>query len=137
MIAAIAVWKKVISFGLTLPSSCLQSLQHFLFLYLCFCVFYNGPKKWTELNELNELENSKAPSHPQTCINIFFFDRIQIRKKRIELNKLNELNELNYWKAHSQMSTHARKHVFLYLHAQTCINITFYLLHLNQKKGLS
>ena len=58
----------------------------------------NGSKKWTELNKLNVRENSKAPSYPKTCINIFFFDRIQIR---IELNKMNELNELKYWKAPS------------------------------------
>ena len=49
---------------------------------------------------------------------------------------MNKLNELKYWKAPSQISSDARIHVFLYLHAQTCINISFYLLHLNQKKRI-
>ena len=54
---------------------------------------------------------------------IYSFYRIQISKNRIELNKMNELSELKYWKAPFQMSSYARVHVFVYLHAQTCINI--------------
>ena len=86
------------------------------------------------------LMSEKIQKHPHTLKHAtiyFFFLSHSNKKKKIELNKMNELNELKYWKAPSQMSSYARIHVFLYLHAQTCINITFYLLHLNQKKGLS
>ena len=91
---------------------------------------WKSEKNRTELNELDELDYSKAPSqmnsyahihtflylHAQTCfmhyVYISYWSHLKWEKNRTELN---ELNELKY--STSQMSSYAHIHAFLYLHA--------------------
>ena len=53
---------------------------------------------------------------------------------KLKKTELNELNELESSKTPSQMSSYAHKHVFLYLHAQTCIKTFIHLSHFKSEK---
>ena len=139
--AAVAVRKKVVSIGHFSPSSCLPSLQIFLFVrsnqeqLLCW-LYWKSEKDRTEPYELDELKRSKSlqtTTDMLSCIsmltlNIYLF--IPFKRE----TELNELNELEYSKTPSQMSNSAHWHAFLYLHAKTCIKTFIHLSHFKSEK---
>ena len=123
------------------------------FLYLhahiktFICLSQLKSEKKTELNEHSELEYSKTPSQissyahwhaflyflTSTFIKMFIHSsHVKSEKKKTELN---ELSKLECSKTPSQMSSYAHKHVSLYLHAKTNINILLYWSYTKSQKN--
>ena len=109
--------------------ACSDKYQNIIYLYQNYLIRQKDRAKWARILKNTLLDEQLCSlicflvfAYLNIYQNIYSFFRIKIRKK-IELN---ELNELEYSKAPSTMSSYTQEHVFMYLHAQTNINILLY-----------